>query len=100
MADNPQVRAIHESGAKHKENVARRLRRLRELRRKAEEEKESTAKALDVIEQQAQRQYEADVAAQDRAKKEKYGTWVSVTEGGGPYHMCDWLECKPYSGSS
>jgi hypothetical protein len=76
MADNAQVRAIHEAGAKHKDNVAH---RLREMRLKAEQEKKEqadTAKALQDIETEAKRQYEADRAAQERARKAKLGTWV------------------------
>lgn len=77
MADNPQVRAIHESGAKHKENVARHLREMRLRSDRDKKEKEKTTKALEDIEKQALKQYEADKAAQEQAETSQYGTWVS-----------------------
>eukprot|EP00890_Picochlorum_soloecismus_P003232 jgi/Picsp_1/390/NSC_00388-R1_ww domain-binding protein len=105
MADNPQTRAIHEQGLKHKDNVARRewcltwnyrvayaqlVTSLRELREKSKEEqrkKEYTEKSLKSIEEAASRKYEEDRKALETSK----GSWIFQKDSGYFYNaMIRW----------
>lgn len=59
--DDPRARAVHEGGAKHKLEVAKRMRTMTMNIDKEKKEKELAAKAIGNIEALARRQYEKDL---------------------------------------
>ncbi|KAK2077350.1 hypothetical protein QBZ16_004984 [Prototheca wickerhamii] len=84
LKDDAQAKAVHERGAKHQENVAK---RLRDMRRRAEEEKKSEAQlatTMKNIEQAAAAQFSRDKDEELRYRKATLGEWVLNTESG--YH--------------
>eukprot|EP00879_Flechtneria_rotunda_P014400 GHRR01015047.1.p1 GENE.GHRR01015047.1~~GHRR01015047.1.p1 ORF type:complete len:235 (+),score=81.12 GHRR01015047.1:149-853(+) len=81
MNDTKAAKLNHERGAKHQENLAK---KLRDMSRRADAEKSEKARAaatMDSIEQAARKQYEAD----QQAAQEQAGKWV-WNEGSGYYY--------------
>ncbi|CAL8468419.1 g7959 [Coccomyxa elongata] len=84
MQDNPSAKATHERGMKHKENVAK---KLRQMRQKADSDKKEAVladKTMSSIEAAAKKQYEKDLAAA-KAVASSHGEWV-LDEGSGHYY--------------
>lgn len=102
MADNPQVRAIHENGTKHKANVAK---KVADIRRKSVQEqhaKEATERAMANISKTAQQKYEQDKAEEEAYHRKRLGNWVFQEDSGYLYNaQLGWyydLETKMYYG--
>lgn len=102
MADNPQVRAIHDNGVKHKANVAK---KVADIQRKSVQEqhaKEATARAMASISKTAQQKYEQDKAEEEAHRQKQLGNWVFQEDSGYLYNaQLGWhfdLETKLYYG--
>ena len=102
MADNPQVRAIHENGVKHKANVAK---KVSDIQRKSVQEqhaKEATERAMASISKTAQQKYEQDKVEEEAHRQKRLGSWVFQEDSGYLYNaQLGWhfdLETKLYYG--
>ncbi|KAK9830398.1 hypothetical protein WJX72_011529 [[Myrmecia] bisecta] len=82
MSDNPNARATHERGMKHQENVARKLREMRQKTAADAQEKQAVSVALKSIESRAQQQFAEDLKAAQQA----LGDWVKHEESGYMYN--------------
>ncbi|PRW58735.1 WW domain-binding 4 [Chlorella sorokiniana] len=85
LKDSAQSWAVHERGAKHQENVAR---KLREMRQKADQEKKDQAElesSMQRVEAEALKKFEADRKAEEEHRKATLGSW-EWNEGAGYYY--------------
>uniref|UniRef100_A0A7S1GFX3 Matrin-type domain-containing protein n=1 Tax=Picochlorum oklahomense TaxID=249345 RepID=A0A7S1GFX3_9CHLO len=106
MADNIQVRAIHEKGLKHKDNVARRIREMRQKATDDARKKEDMKRAMDGIASAAKKAYEKDKSALEQQEEVEHGTrhWKFHQESGYYYNpLYGWyydVKSKMYYGGS
>lgn len=76
MQDTTVAKATHERGAKHQENVARKLRDMRKAQDSERAEKRLAEATFSSIEAQARQQYEKDKQAAAQERKKILGEWV------------------------
>ncbi|CAA6658870.1 unnamed protein product [Spirodela intermedia] len=69
ISNNPLSIRTHELGKRHKDNVTARLATMRKESAAKEKEKKEAAKALEQIESKAQRSYQKDLAAFEKANQ-------------------------------
>ncbi|KAK9809284.1 hypothetical protein WJX73_000889 [Symbiochloris irregularis] len=86
MQDNPQARATHEKGIKHKDNVARKLRQMRQNADKAARDERLATDSMDGIEARARKQYERDLQEAQEAQRSLAGEWVHDDKAGLHYN--------------
>ncbi|KAL4519555.1 hypothetical protein Ndes2526B_g01859 [Nannochloris sp. 'desiccata'] len=87
MANHATVKANHDSGAKHKANVAKKLSDMRQRSDREEKDRVSNERAMANIEAAAKRQYEADKAAEtEHRQAQLLGKWELHSDSGYYYN--------------
>lgn len=82
LKDTTQAWAVHERGTGHQENVARKLREMRQTADREKRDQEQLTTAMQRVEQEAKKRYAADLKEEEAAKKARLGEWVWNAEAG------------------
>ncbi|KAL4434242.1 hypothetical protein ABPG75_000683 [Micractinium tetrahymenae] len=86
LKDTAQSWAVHERGAGHQENVARKLREMRHAQDREKRDKEHLERAMKSVEAEAKKRYEADKKAEEAHRKATLGSWEWNQEAGYYYN--------------
>lgn len=86
LKDTAQSWAVHERGAGHQENVARKLREMRHAQDREKRDQEHLERAMKSVEAEAKKRYEADKKAEEAHRRATLGSWEWNQEAGYYYN--------------
>lgn len=98
MTDNAATRATHEKGIAHKENVAKKLRQMRQSADAEKKEAHLAKSTMGSIEKAAAAQYARDQEEAERHRKETLGSWEPDAASGYLYNAVHRHYFEPKTG--